>query len=149
MGCTHCGATLTPEQFQAQSCAYCGTLLAHHARAAEKVAVVQQLMADRNGNGIPDALEGLMNPGMLPPGGSPYGMPPGAMPPPYGAPMGGYGAPMGGYGAPMGGFGPPGLPLHDDIGRRIRKMTLWIVFGTFFFVFLTFAGVAAVFWFAR
>lgn len=42
------------------SCTYCGTVLPHHARAAQQVAVVNQMMADRNGNGIPDAFEGLI-----------------------------------------------------------------------------------------
>lgn len=42
------------------NCTYCKTVLPHHARAAQQVAVVNQMMADRNGNGIPDAFEGLM-----------------------------------------------------------------------------------------
>lgn len=42
------------------ACAYCKTVLPHHARAAQQVAVVNQMMQDRNGNGIPDAFEGLI-----------------------------------------------------------------------------------------
>lgn len=42
------------------SCTYCQTVFPHHARAAQQVAVVNQMMADRNGNGIPDAFEGLI-----------------------------------------------------------------------------------------
>ena len=42
------------------SCTYCKTVLPHHARAAQQVAVINQMMVDRNGNGIPDAFEGLL-----------------------------------------------------------------------------------------
>lgn len=74
--CTNCGKNLTTDDLRRTSCAYCGTLLPHHARAAQQVAVVQQMLADRNGNGIPDAFEGLVQTG--PPHGSApsYGHPP-------------------------------------------------------------------------
>ncbi|MBL9108122.1 MAG: hypothetical protein JNM74_02580 [Myxococcales bacterium] len=58
--CPTCGGTLTPMDMAKPSCTYCGTVLPHHARAAQQVAVVNQMMADRNGNGIPDAFEGLI-----------------------------------------------------------------------------------------
>ncbi len=58
--CPTCGANLTPMDMARPNCAYCGTVLPHHARAAQQVAVVNQMMADRNGNGIPDAFEGLL-----------------------------------------------------------------------------------------
>lgn len=59
VACTHCGKPFTTDDLRGTSCRYCGTLLAHHARAAQQVAVVNQMLADRNGNGIPDAFEGL------------------------------------------------------------------------------------------
>jgi len=60
VGCTNCGKSFTTDDLRGTSCRYCGTLLAHHARAAQQVAVIHQMMADRNGNGIPDAYEGLV-----------------------------------------------------------------------------------------
>jgi hypothetical protein len=60
VACTNCGKNFTTDELRATSCRYCGTLLAHHARAAQQVAVVNQMLADRNGNGIPDAYEGLV-----------------------------------------------------------------------------------------
>ncbi len=60
VSCTHCGKNFTTDDLRGTHCRYCGTVLAHHARAAQQVAVVQQMMADRNGNGIPDAYEGLV-----------------------------------------------------------------------------------------
>lgn len=41
-------------------CIYCGTALPHHARAAQQVAVVNQMMADRGASGMPRAFEGLL-----------------------------------------------------------------------------------------
>jgi hypothetical protein len=58
--CPTCGANLTPMDMAKPNCSYCQTVLPHHARAAQQVAVVNQMMADRNGNGIPDAFEGLL-----------------------------------------------------------------------------------------
>jgi hypothetical protein len=58
--CPTCGANLTPMDMAKPNCTYCQTVLPHHARAAQQVAVVNQMMADRNGNGIPDAFEGLL-----------------------------------------------------------------------------------------
>lgn len=58
MRCTHCGSNLSAEDLHNASCTYCGTVLPHHAKAAEKAALVQQLLADANGNGSPDVLEG-------------------------------------------------------------------------------------------
>ena len=79
--CGHCGANLSVEDMRQPTCRFCGTVLAHYARAAEKVAVVQALLGDANRNGIPDALEGMVAPGMVPPyGASPWGGAPG-MPP--------------------------------------------------------------------
>jgi hypothetical protein len=74
--CGHCGANLTPADMSQPTCRYCGTVLAHYARAAEKVAVVNALMGDANRNGIPDVLEGAARMG-----GPPMAMPPGGAQP--------------------------------------------------------------------
>lgn len=105
MNCTHCGAALSPDDVRLPACRYCGTALAHHVQTAQQVAAVQALMGDRNGNGIPDALEGMFPPGMVPPRAMPPGMGAaphghaivsghvvvltGQSPPPYGGPMAG------------------------------------------------------------
>ena len=57
VSCTNCGKNFTTDDLRGTSCKFCGTLLAHHARAAQQVAVINQMMADRNGNGIPDECE--------------------------------------------------------------------------------------------
>jgi len=101
--CSHCGSNLSAADLMGTSCRYCGTALPHQVRAAQQVAVVNQMLADRNGDGIPDAFQHLVQPYPgAPPGAGPYGAPPGAGP--YGAPPGAgpYGAPpvAGPYGAP-------------------------------------------------
>ncbi len=58
--CGHCGANLAPADLSQPACRYCGTVLPHHARAAQQAELVTNLLADRNGNGIPDAFEGLV-----------------------------------------------------------------------------------------
>jgi len=60
VNCTHCGKNLTTDDLRRIDCRHCGTVLPHHARAQQQIAVVQGMMADRNGNGIPDAYEGLV-----------------------------------------------------------------------------------------
>jgi hypothetical protein len=65
--CTHCGANLTPKDLEQPHCPYCRNVLPHHARAAQQVEVVKQMMADQNGNGIPDAFEPMVR-GAYPPG---------------------------------------------------------------------------------
>jgi len=59
VACTNCGKNMTTDDLRRTSCVYCGQVLAHHARAAQQVAVINQMMVDSNGNGIPDAFEGL------------------------------------------------------------------------------------------
>jgi|GEM_PF-1568879 len=59
VACTNCGKNMTTDDLRRVACMHCGQVLAHHARAAQQVAVVNQMLADRNGNGIPDAFEGL------------------------------------------------------------------------------------------
>lgn len=71
--CGHCGSNLTAADMSQPTCRYCGTVLAHYARAAEKVAVVNALMGDANRNGIPDVLEGAARMGTTPMhGGGPH-----------------------------------------------------------------------------
>jgi hypothetical protein len=100
VSCTNCGKNFTTDDLRGTSCKYCGTLLAHHARAQQQVAVINQMMADRNGNGIPDAYEGLIANAQANAMNQAFG----TNPYPYGAPMGGppmMGGPLG-PGAPMG-----------------------------------------------
>jgi hypothetical protein len=101
VACTNCGKPFTTDDLRGTNCKFCGTLLAHHARAQQQVAVINQMMVDRNGNGIPDAYEGIvanaqanamnqafgMNPYAPYGGGPPMGAPPGmGMNNPYGNP---------------------------------------------------------------
>src|SRR5262249_55453548 len=85
VACTNCGKPFTTDDLRGTSCKYCGTLLAHHARAQQQIAVVNGMLADRNGNGIPDAYEGLVANAqanaMQQAFGAPY-----AAPPTFGAP---------------------------------------------------------------
>ncbi|MBK6462179.1 MAG: hypothetical protein IPF92_14370 [Myxococcales bacterium] len=78
------------------SCTYCGTVLPHHARAAQQVAVVNQMMADRGASGMPRAFEGLL---ANAPHGQPHLIgvhaPPGAQVTPFGAQVTPFGAPPG------------------------------------------------------
>jgi hypothetical protein len=73
VNCHACGAALTPADYTMPSCRYCGAAHAHHARAAEKVLVVQQLMG-----------------GFLPPAAPPIGAPgfQGSAPPAFGHAVG-------------------------------------------------------------
>jgi len=84
VSCTNCGKNFTTDDLRGTSCKYCGTVLAHHARAAQQVAVINQMMADRNGNGIPDAFEGLVANAQANAMNQAFGMGPA----PYGPPMG-------------------------------------------------------------
>lgn len=130
MSCGHCGANLSQEDMHQPKCRFCGTVLAHYARAAEKVAVVNAMMRDANGNGIPDALEGmagLPTGGPVPPmGGAP--MTPGARPMISQGGMamlgGGPAPPMGG--GPVGSFGPMG-GAPDVYGHARRGMRTFMI----------------------
>jgi hypothetical protein len=44
-GCPHCGRNLSTDDLRGQNCPSCGTALPHHARAAQQVALVNQMMA--------------------------------------------------------------------------------------------------------
>ena len=121
VSCTNCGKNFTTDDLRGTSCKYCGTLLAHHARAAQQVAVINQMMADRNGNGIPDAYEGLVANAQANAIHQAFGM--GA--PPYGAPMGAVN--------PM--MVPGAMPMHAahahvaEATRTVSKVMLFVAIG--------------------
>jgi len=45
--CGYCGANLSLDDMRGQNCPYCHTVLAHHARAAEQAALVNQMLQQR------------------------------------------------------------------------------------------------------
>jgi hypothetical protein len=122
VSCTNCGTNFTTDDLRGTSCKYCGTLLAHHARAAQQVAVINQMMADRNGNGIPDAYEGVIANAQANALNQAFGM--GV--PPYGQPMGG--VPM----SPMMG---PAMHMHAanvhvaQATRTISNVMIFVAVG--------------------
>jgi hypothetical protein len=89
--CTHCGANLTLDDLRGTNCRYCGTVLPHHAQAAQHAQVagmvMNQMLAQQAQ--VQAQWRGAFGVG-APPG------PPGApmMPPPYGAPGSPYAPPM-------------------------------------------------------
>lgn len=87
--CASCGAALTPEDYNAAACRFCGAAHVHHLRAAEKVAQVQGVMA---------GMIGQMNMYGAPPVQGGMNAPPGAFP---GSP-GAFAPPPGGYPAAQG-----------------------------------------------
>jgi len=141
VACTNCGKPFTTDDLRGTACKFCGTLLAHHARAQQQVAVINQMMVDRNGNGIPDAYEGIVANaqanalnqafGM---GGNPYA--------PYG------GSPMGG------GMGmPPGMNMNNpyapnvyiaqQTGRAMSRVVMMVVLSVVAITVLSFGlGIA-------
>jgi len=137
--CTHCGANLTPQDMQNPDCPYCKTALPHHARAAEHAQLVSNMLADRDGDGVPDAYQpwvrNVMGGG--PPAGSPAGPnlpgpphgPPGG-PPPVMAPTGmGASPPSWGAQAPAGpqmyGYD-PNMP-QQIMKSASRSIMIWVV----------------------
>jgi hypothetical protein len=139
VACTNCGKNFTTDDLRGTSCRYCGTVLAHHARAAQQVAVVNQMLADRNGNGIPDAYEGLvanaqanaMNQAF----GMPYAANPYAAQNPYAA-----GNP---YQNPVMMQGPY---QAQQVGRALSRVAMIMVVATILVVVLTFGiGLASFF----
>jgi hypothetical protein len=139
--CGHCGSNLTPADMSQPNCRYCGTVLAHYARAAEKIAVVNALMGDANGNGIPDVFEGAARLGTVPTG-MPRGADQpmvvvhsaviiggGAVPPMSGGPMGPTGQ-VGYHGQPPA-FLPPmhGQPMGYPARRNHKATVILVVFG--------------------
>lgn len=88
--CPNCGGAQTPESMRAGACRFCGVVLPHQARAAAQVAQIHAAMADRNGNGVPDLLEGMMGAPMPGAGFAPpptgHAMPAPVPPPGYAVP---------------------------------------------------------------
>ena len=132
VACTNCGKNFTTDDLRGTSCRYCGTLLAHHARAAQQVAVVNQMMVDRNGNGIPDAFEGLVANAQANAYNQAFGIGPG----PYGQP-------------PV--VGPPGIypnpaafhvaNVHQQVTNTMSKVVLIVAVSVGLVTFLV-IGVA-------
>jgi hypothetical protein len=155
--CGHCGSNLTPADLSQPACRYCGTVFAHYARAAEKVAVVNALMGDANRNGIPDVLEGAARLGTTP-AGLPHGagqpvvivhsavvLGGGQVPPMTGGPVG-----YGGYPGPPGGYAPPmyGGPVTHPARRGGSGVAVFVIIGALF-VFGLVGGLAALLVLAR
>jgi hypothetical protein len=133
--CTSCGKNFTTDVLRAVACKHCGTVLAHHRRAAEQVAVIHEMMADRNGNGIPDAYEGLVanaqSNAALHVQANMMGMPQAS---PYAASGASYGAPpAGGFGAaPPVAMGPPPYAMQADasanaVGKAVAGATIAMI----------------------
>jgi hypothetical protein len=122
VACTNCGKPFTTDDLRGTACKFCGTLLAHHARAQQQVAVINQMMVDRNGNGIPDAYEGIVANAQANAMNQAFGMNPYA---PYGG-----GGPMG---APPGMNNPYGNPyaanayVAQNVGRAMSKAMILVV----------------------
>ncbi len=97
--CKHCGARLTLDDLRKPNCSYCGTVLPHHAQAAQHVQMASQMMGQmmqqqaqvqdqwRGAFGVPP-LGGGPPPGRMMPGAM------GMMPPPPGMPGQPSGDPM-------------------------------------------------------
>jgi hypothetical protein len=146
--CTHCGANLSIEDMRAPTCRFCGTVLAHHARAMEKVAVVQGIMGGMLGGMAPPMAGGPLPPmqgnAVVVTSGSAVvmvstnsaGGP--VAPPMHGHPMGGArpGVPMMMYGHPA------AMHAVDHAQRGIRRMVLGIVIFSVVIMVLVGAGIA-------
>ena len=60
--CPHCGRNLSTDDLRGQNCPSCGTALPHHARAAQQVALVNQMMAQHMGGTAPPPYGAYGNP---------------------------------------------------------------------------------------
>jgi|GEM_PF-5846996 len=63
MQCPNCGRVLGAEEITGDACQYCGAVLPHVARAYEKAALAKQILADADGDGIPDIVQQLVHGG--------------------------------------------------------------------------------------
>ncbi len=127
VACTNCGKNFTTDDLRGTSCKFCGTLLAHHARAQQQVAVVNAMLADRNGNGIPDAYEGLVANAQSHALGQAFGM-------------------------PMNPYGPHPVPIQHGGGEVVRAgkmMAIALVAVVALVILLSLAGVAFYFMMGR
>ncbi|AKU97058.1 hypothetical protein AKJ09_03722 [Labilithrix luteola] len=48
VACTNCGKNMTTDDLRRVNCLHCGQVLAHHARAAQQVALMNQMFASPN-----------------------------------------------------------------------------------------------------
>lgn len=139
VACTNCGKNFTTDDLRGTSCKYCGTLLAHHARAQQQVAVINQMMADRNGNGIPDAYEGIVANAQANAMNQAFGMGP------YGQPMGG---PM-----MMGGMNPhmhaANMQMANNVNKTMSTIMIVVVISVVGVTLLTIGIAVAVMFLAR
>jgi hypothetical protein len=131
VACTNCGKPFTTDDLRGTSCRYCGTLLAHRARAQEQVAVIQEMF--RSGT--------LPGPGALPPGAMPGPYP---YPPPYGPSPSPYVPPPFGYG-PSPNVGNVG----QEVTRAVSRAMLIAVTIIVVVLFMSFAAGFALFFLAR
>lgn len=53
MNCHNCGAALSLDDMTRPNCPYCRSVLAHHARAAEQAALVNQVLQQQFGAQVP------------------------------------------------------------------------------------------------
>ncbi|MBX3192351.1 MAG: hypothetical protein KF819_35500 [Labilithrix sp.] len=65
VACTNCGKNMTTDDLRRTSCVHCGQVLAHHARAAQQVAVINQMMGQYMA-GAPPPIPPMMV-GQIPP----------------------------------------------------------------------------------
>ena len=142
VNCTHCGKNLTTDDLRRIDCKHCGTVLPHHARAQQQIAVVQGMMADRNGNGIPDMYEPLVANAQANAMNQVFGM---------------GGVPYGANGYPMMGV-PPAHMAHVQVaqanamnqaGKTVGMAMIFVVVGIVLVTLITVGAGVAVFVMAR
>ncbi|MEM9692526.1 MAG: hypothetical protein AAGA56_08280 [Myxococcota bacterium] len=66
LNCRECGALITEAELSKKSCPYCGAILPHVADAKVKAELAKELLADRNGDGVPDMFEAVLKPAQPP-----------------------------------------------------------------------------------
>lgn len=117
--CAHCGANLSLDDLRGTSCRYCGTVLPHHARAAEQAALVNQVLNQQlQARGLPPPATPIV----------PYQ----------------YGAPPGAPGAPPGGV--PYLVDTRGIEQAARRSVAVFVIAGVVVLFVTMMLVGVAFW---
>jgi len=128
VACTNCGKNMTTDDLRRTACVHCGQVLAHHARAAQQVAVVNQMFAQ----GLPQQ--------MLAQQYNPH-----AQPPMMGAP------PVNPFGGPQGYMAQ--AHAMNQVGASVQKAAVSVavigVVVTILAVVLTCVGVGVAFALAR